>query len=317
MATEPNKIDRKAEFRANRDDLVSTSELDVAYDHERKEKLQDQARTEQVLIGMDDAETLLAGRRGLYGVSAARDLQVAQDAREKTASDDMLFFLLLSGGNIAEYIADQVFGDMSDAEVAEVVAEIEAKTGKSFDAYAQSVLGDDVPARKPGESDADYQRRVLQAVAEEIIDPVTGEIKPEYQNDPLAAYIVREDKYIEITGKVAVYNTQLEQGKSPEEIRSALKADADKDYGAADVAGNLIDASTLSGTATESQDGHTDASLVESGDFAMFGGDGLVAKENAMDARSADFKDQFASNAAPTDPPKDVGPAPILKNEIV
>ncbi|MCA8928912.1 MAG: hypothetical protein KDC18_12650 [Alphaproteobacteria bacterium] len=261
MATKPTRGDLKAEFRATGVDLVDAGDLDLAYAMDRDEKRQDQARTEQVLIGMDDAEVLLAGRRGLYGITAARDIQVAHEAREKAASDDALFLLILNGGDLAGFIADKVFDDMSDTEIADLVAQIESKTGMGFEDYARGILGDEAVARKPGESDANYQRRMLKAVAAEVIDPETGEIKPEYRDDPVAQIVMGDGRYKDIVAKVRTWKSQLASGVSPDKIRPSLKVETDKAYDAAATTGDQIGESSLTATARGSQDVHRDSKL--------------------------------------------------------
>lgn len=258
MAAKPTRGDLRAEFRSTGVDLVDASNLDPAYTKERDEKRQDQARTEQVLVGMDNAEALLAGRRGLYGITAARDIQLAQEAREKAASDDALFLLILNGADLAGFIAGELFDDMSDTEISDIVAQVEAKTGKSFEEYARTIIGDEAAARRPGEGIADYNRRILKAVAEEVIDPLTGEIKPEYKDDPVAQIIRNDERYQDIVAKVRDWKSRLDMGESPESIRSELKTETDKAYDNADVTGNSLGKDTLSGTATSSQDGHSD-----------------------------------------------------------
>jgi len=115
-----------------------------------------------------------------------------QRERAKDKSSDLFLLDLINRGEFGEYLGDKIFGGMSDEEIRDVVADIEAKTGMTFDDYASEVLGDDMPKRVPGQSDEDYQRRVLKVITDQMIGP-DGKVKAKYDDDPVAD-IIKGDK---------------------------------------------------------------------------------------------------------------------------
>jgi len=131
----------------------------------------------------------------LTTAAASKEAQgSAQEQAERKAKEqyeDALFLALLNNGDLDNYVAENIFGGMSDFEIAEVVSAIEAETGLSFEDYAENILGDDMLERSPGENDADYHRRVLTAVADEILEDDLS-IKAGYENDPLVKIIKRD-----------------------------------------------------------------------------------------------------------------------------
>lgn len=105
---------------------------------------------------------------------------------------------LLESGQYGAYIASAVFDSMSDEEITDFVAEIEAKTGKPFEEYAKEILGDAMPKRNEGESEADYQRRVAKELTEEMLDtsdPNNIRFKPGYEDDPVAGFLKKNEEY--------------------------------------------------------------------------------------------------------------------------
>ncbi|GFE49017.1 hypothetical protein So717_07700 [Roseobacter cerasinus] len=131
--------------------------------------------------------------------------------KSKRQYDDTLFLALLQRGDLDNFVAEKTFSGMSDAEINDVVAQIEAESGQSFEDYAKDILGENMPERRPGESDADYNRRVLTAVAEEVLnDDLT--FKPGYENDPIARIIRRSEVYKEAQGYVGGNSTGKSRG---------------------------------------------------------------------------------------------------------
>lgn len=269
--------------------MPPTATETISTDEER----QDQARTEQVLVGMDDADALLAGRRGLYGVSASREIELAQERREKESSGDALFLLLLPGDGAGAFIGARVFGEMTDTQIIDIVQSIEAKTGMSFIDYARGVLGDDAVARLPGESDADYHRRVLQAVAAEVLDPQTGAVKPEYADDPVAQIITQHESYQRLLAGVRDMNSLLASGADPATLEARAREIAQECYKESDVLGHEIEDDGLAGTATGAQRKHKNDAL----------------KSDSAEERSAGLLDQFSGDPRPGDADKTGGEA--------
>ncbi len=161
----------------------------------------------------DDLNKEIAGQNGnrasrfLTNVSSDGDTKDEKRKKAVQTDRDAFYLALMSDGAFGGFIVDEVFGGKSDADIADIVAEIEAKSGLSFTDYATNILGPEAAQRNPNESDADYRRRIVMALAEEMIDPVTGEIKAQYADDPLADIILRDAAYQRIMGQVAHLNS--------------------------------------------------------------------------------------------------------------
>lgn len=215
-----------------------------------------------------DAMGLKSGSvEGIHKTSAAASKD-AQDSRDATAErkakqqiSDALFLELLRSGDLDTYIAENVFGGKSDAEITDIVAMIEAETGQSFESYSRNILGNDMPTRSTGESDVDYNRRVVIAVSSEILDG-QGNVLPQYENDPLAKYIKREASYIELIERRDGLNAV-----NPNNIAPAIEAKTEvgnlaaANYDSSDLLGDGLNNSTLSGIGTDIQDRTTDTSM--------------------------------------------------------
>lgn len=190
---------------------------------------------------------LTAPRDGEGKVSSRRDRQARVDA-------DAFYLTLIQEGAFGGYIASEVFDGKSDSEIAEIVSEIEAKTGKAFEDYVERILGPDAVTRLPGESDADYHRRLVVALAEEMIDPRTGRIKPKYADDPMAQIILRDAIYRRIIDQVA----RLNDGLSPAEAQSAISDLKEAGYASAKYAAMQVDADVTTAELRDAQDAHVD-----------------------------------------------------------
>lgn len=237
------------------DPVSATSELAKAQAKDAHDK------STQVLMGHGDAAGLLAGRRGVTGVDISIETARKDDEEQKQRTDDELFLMLLRNGELDSYIADQIFDGMSDTEITDLVAQIEAETGKSFEDYASDILGDDMPQREPGESDVDYQRRVIKAVAVEIMDE-HGRIKPGYEDDPLARRIRREEIYQEVKAFTDRTNAEVGANDTPTERQANDVTNKSLgSYANSEVLGNGLENSHLSNIGTDIQDDSTDAGL--------------------------------------------------------
>lgn len=208
--------------------------------------------------GYDD--TSKAGLRlnqvSASGTSGAGGKSDKQRAAERAYEEALLHALQTNA--LGAYIAEEVFGDMSEAEIDDIVAEIEATSGQSFEAYARGILGDEEVQRLPGESDADFRRRILGKITEEIIDPETGEIKPQYANDPLAQIIQGNEAYQTIVRDLQALNAQVaEHGKTAETDR-LVERTAGQGYAQADVTVLTVEDSDYKTRSKDIQDAQRD-----------------------------------------------------------
>ncbi|OLF71416.1 hypothetical protein AWH62_12785 [Maricaulis sp. W15] len=116
------------------------------------------------------------------GPGAAR--QIAEDTArdgEKERKERTDRAVLLDTLNSA-----QEFADRRAADAAALEDVFEARFGDAWrEEIALRVMdADDIPERRPGESIEDYRERLTDELIEQIIDPETGQIRPEYANDP-------------------------------------------------------------------------------------------------------------------------------------
>lgn len=161
-----------------------------------------------------DLANLLGGRIAVTGAAKTiKEITTAQKRADKDAEDWAFYLNLIQDGQVGYYIAGEIFDNKSNWEIFQVVAEIEAATGDSFENYAKSILGEDnVPERLEDESDAEYQRRVLKTIAVEILDPHTGQIKPQYADDPVANIIRDHKVYKKTVQKVQQADADYSKG---------------------------------------------------------------------------------------------------------
>lgn len=229
-----------------------------------------------------------------------------EDARKRATKEgartDTMLFLMMLEENFAKVVADQFVGSMSDDEIADMVAEIEAQLGMPFEEAAATVLGKDGAARQPGESDDAYRRRVLAAVAEEITDPETGGVKPEHADNALAQLIYGDERYQAAMLRVRDIKDQYEAGVPVEQLQPQVEVLLeDRRYDTAKTVGYAL-THELSDTARVGQDDLSDVAfdqveqVVENDDG--FGGFGTLA-EVAEKAPA-----HFAAAAAPRNEPE-------------
>jgi len=204
---------------------------------------------------------------GIHKTSAAatKDAQDSRDAqaerRGKQQISDALFLELLRTGELDTYIAENVFGGMNDAEINNIVSMIETETGQSFGSYSRGILDQDMPTRSNGESDVDYNRRVVIAVSAEILDG-QGNVLPQYENDPLAKYIKREASYIEIVEHRDRINAANPNGIAPTADATATVSEiAATNYDAGDILRDGLVNDELGRTSRDIQDEARDASM--------------------------------------------------------
>lgn len=240
------------------------------------------------------------GRRQRFLTTA--DHTDGADGREddrRSGSRDLSFYLdLIATGGFAGHIADEIFDTKGDAEIADIVGRIEAKTGKSFKDYAAGILGPEGAKRLPDESDADYRRRILKALTEKILDPRTGRVKPEYADDPLAAIIVSEAAYQRIMEDTA----RVDYAGSGPEAEALVEGLKSAGYESAELAAHHVESDLHKGSLREGQDGHSDVDLNTDNAVArndsFFGTPSRIRQ--AAEAGRAEFNDK-ASETGPAD----------------
>lgn len=176
-----------------------------------------------------------------------------QDKRKKSSHQFLRDIQrIIEDGKLAGYMAERIIGAKINAEIADMVSRIEIETGLTLQEYAAGIIGADDAMRKPDESEADYNRRIITAVTAEIIDPATGRIKKQYEDDVLAQIIMADEAYRDILTTIDRIN------------RNELNADglvqtfADAGYVGAETAGQNINDDPHKGQLRAGQDGQTD-----------------------------------------------------------
>ena len=218
------------------------------------------AANNETLLGVASGSLESNNRLELFN-KQLRD-RLIKEAKAKGANSDLLLIDAYFNGCVGECIAREVFDNMSDEEIDACVIEIEQETGQSFEEYAKTKLGDDMPDRLPNEDDADYQRRVLKAITVEITDPKTGKIKPEYQDDPTARILTRNGKYQDIVRKVEGYNAKMDAAvnsgdlEAQQEISDDVRADAEQGYGVSRTTSGEVKHETVKEASADVQDEH-------------------------------------------------------------
>ena len=290
------KMAAKPDVPANSSQLPGIEHLNITTLAAKAEENLALAKTIIVLMESSglDINAIMGGMAVRSAAFETVRLAMRQERQAKERDADAFLLAILAREEIGVFIGDQIFGQMSDSEISAVVGEIETKTGDSFEAYAEKILGDDVPQRQGGETDADYQRRVLQAITEEIIDPATGRVKPEYEDDPVARIIGRDEVYREILAAVEDINTRTrETGVTAETKREVNEQSASAN--AANVMRAQLEETELVTVANE-QDKETRAADTASlDDFSENTGklDQLGAMDGRLAEASADFSAQF------------------------
>lgn len=240
----------------------------------------------------------------LTSAAASKEMQgAAQDKAEKEAKEreeDALFLALLNNGDLDNYVAENIFGGMSDFEIADVVSAIEAETGLSFEDYAENILGDDMPERAPGESDADYHRRVLTAVADEILEDDLS-IKAGYENDPLVKIIKRDAIFQDAKAFVDQTNELVPAHATPDAgTTNTVIEKASEGYSVSDTLGRDLENDTLSGAGTGVQDNSRDSVVDTASDMgALFAARETFNKDFKTAAAEPVDVEETAPQAAP------------------
>ena len=114
------------------------------------------------------------------GASMATDRIATQKAKEKSRRDAVDVQMLLALQNAQE--RSRILG----REIASLEQSFEERHGDAWrEIFANEILGpDETPIRGENETLAAYRQRVEEALIDKMIDPSTGQIRPEYKNDP-------------------------------------------------------------------------------------------------------------------------------------
>lgn len=179
----------------------------------------------------------------------------AKEKAERRAYQEAVLHALQSG-DIGNFMANEIFGNMSEAEINDLVAEIEAETGIPFDEYAADILGEDAAAKLDGETLVEYRQRMLIALGSEMLDE--NGIKPEYKDDPLAQFILNDRRYQELMEDIAPLAEVAADAKPTEEQKAKGKEISSEDADAADQLGYAVTNVELKDDARNGLDGHTD-----------------------------------------------------------
>jgi|GEM_PF-4264631 len=213
------------------------------------------AKENEQLMSDGSVEGLTA-RTGQFSEHQRKLLQRLKSQGRANDGFNILLLDALQNNTLPSFIADQVFDGMSDDDVTALVADIEDKTGRPFEAYARDILGEDLPDRNPGESEADYQRRVLKALTEEMLNP-DGTVKAEYADDPLAQYLAEQAVVQEVTVKAKSIQAEVEVTGVTAKLEDETK-ELSAAFNAADTTANVIGNAELEAVATDNQDNHSD-----------------------------------------------------------
>lgn len=259
--TSENKGLKDSFQKANVFDLSVRSELSERMENYEERRL-DQFVADELLSGKGDASILQMGRRVIASAAGAiQELNLKSEERQKQADADAHFRNILSiiqDGRVNSHIADEVFDNKTDVQIVTIIRDIEATTGDSFEVYAKGILGEKVPERLPYETTADHQRRVLKAITSEILDPETGEVKPQYADDPVAQIIQGDDKYKQIINDIEAVNARVEREGVTAEVQNHIDEVTMNDYHSAHLHGKELDSAELSKVSRDNQDAKTD-----------------------------------------------------------
>lgn len=230
----------------------------------------------------------------------------------RQAYKEALLATLMDHGGLPEFIAEQVFGDMSEQEIADIVGRIEAETGMSIEEYAAEILGEDAAQKLPDETVAEYNLRIVQALGAAIMDD-DGNIKPEFRGSVLADLLETDADYREIISQVNEWRAR--EARSDTELAEDVDRETDGEYAAGHFAGyhlegpQAVDAGRINQDEQRDIEAHDASAAAENDDgfggmsgFAAMNTDSLVSPPSALD--QASLSGTFnASSALPSDDP--------------
>ena len=213
----------------------------------------------------DDLQAEMSGinngrqARFLNAGSASDQAQEESRRAQERENADMFYLALMREQQFGGYIASEVFDGKSDWQIFDIVAQIETKTGLSFEDYAADILGAEAAQRLPDETDESYNRRVLKLLAEEMLN-ADGSIKARYADDPLAEIIRNDDAYKQIMEDVAHINMN---GPS-EAADKIVTAHKEAGYASAELSAEHIAHDPYKTDLRDGQNGHRDSSTFSS-----------------------------------------------------
>ncbi|MEL7444340.1 MAG: hypothetical protein AAGK02_00830 [Pseudomonadota bacterium] len=251
-----------------------------------------------------------AGRSGRHEMAAAPQ-STEQDRKREDAVQAFLRTLeaIIRDGELNNLVAETVFAAKSDAEIADIVLRIERETGQSLTDYAATILGHTAAQRKPGESDADYNRRMIMAVAGEIIDPHTGQIKPQYASDPLAQIILSDTAY----QKIMVEVEQVNRSGPGADSDAVVAQHRDAGYESSELSGHYVEDAGYKNELRGGQKGHRDTDLsdgrAETESETFFGAKNAMKDVSRAARRS--FNTVVRADPGPGADPTEVSSAPL------
>ncbi|MEO1660121.1 MAG: hypothetical protein AAFR51_03975 [Pseudomonadota bacterium] len=206
---------RGNEFTQNRLDVTDlASNAGAALDRGLSSVFADKAQEQnfedhQMEIALNQGQLSLGQiNRIINDTRVTSDIRDEQAAKSRDSTNTMLFIALL----------DQLERDLAEA----IQGHRDYFRDKYGDDYAtvlgRPILGDDMPDRLPGESDEDYNKRVEDALFNEICHP-DGSLKDEYKDHPDADRLTQWGKDRVASDRVKTLNAS----SSPEEVREVLK----------------------------------------------------------------------------------------------
>lgn len=166
------------------------------------------------LMGMKGGSVAGVQERGVSLARTVQDTKRQQSENAKRSMDNALFLNLL--GQAETYVAQLA------ADVARIEADYEARYGDAWvETIALEVLGpDEIPERRDGEDILSYRERVRETLLETMIDPATGQVKPEHANSPHKQWAERAWKQEEIAPDIEAMN---DESLSQEERQAAAQ----------------------------------------------------------------------------------------------
>jgi len=233
-------------------DLTDNSEdRDIANALAAAKRLRDFDDLQAEMSGIDIGRQARFLKNGEFSEQAKADKRKVQERIDA----DMFYLALINNNQLGGYIANEVFDSKSDWQIFDIVTEIETKTGMRFEYYTAKILGAEAAQRMDGESDADYNRRVLKALADEMLE-ADGSIKAQYADEPLADIIRGDAAYQKIMHDILQINRE-----GPSHEASALVAAyKNAGYASAELGGEKVNNDDYKGDLRDGQDGDRDSS---------------------------------------------------------
>ena len=152
------------------------------------EQREDQVKTHDGQIsGSTVGKVTLGSTAGQ--VVQRRVLERAESER-KRSTDTQFFLALLQQGQLDNWVAGEIAGSMTLEDFAALDAQLLAESGMDFLEHAALILGPDAIERRPGEDELTYRQRIMEAVADEVLEDNNNmSIKPGLEDNALAIWV--------------------------------------------------------------------------------------------------------------------------------